>query len=306
MRMRKRIIVFLVLALLLSVFTGCTSDPDEAVAKDIMDDNTDAMGQTVTVDETFTAPEAIVSTTPSITEILFALGYGDQIVGVDVYSNYPAEAESIEKIGDYNGFDIEKVIALNPDIVFAGNGLQHDQIASLTDAGLTVVAAEPTYYEDIFTSIALIGEQVGKPEEAQALIDAIKSAETEVVEKAAAVTESPIVYYVMGIGEYGNWTSGKGSFINSIIEMAGGICLTADSDSEWLEYSVENLISNDPDILIVSSWITEEDLLADAAYSQLTAVKTGNYTFINPDIIERPGPRIAGAMVEVQNIILGE
>ncbi len=305
MKLKRTIILLVILTLVFSVFAGCAAKQEEAVAKDIMDDTTDAVGQTIEADQAV-VPETIVSTAPSVTEILFALGCGDKIVGVDIYSNYPAETESIDKIGDYNGFDIEKVIALNPDIVFAGNGLQHDQIASLTDAGLTVVAAEPTYYNDIFTSIALIGEQVGKADEAQALIDDIKAAETELTQNAAALAVSPIVYYVMGIGEYGNWTSGKGSFINSIIEMAGGTCLTADTESEWLEYSVEDLINADPDILIVSSMVAEPDLLADAAYSQLTAVKTGNYAFISADIIERPGPRITEAMALIQGIIIGE
>jgi len=164
--MKKTLIIILILTLTLSAFTGCGSPQQkEAVAKDVLDETTDAMGQEikspVKVPETLT----IVSTAASITEVLFALGCGEDIIGVDLYSNYPDQALEIEKIGDFNGFDIEKVISLNPDIVFAGNGLQHEQILALTDAGLNVVSVEPTYYEDIETSITLIGKQVGKEKE---------------------------------------------------------------------------------------------------------------------------------------------
>jgi len=305
--MKKTLIIILILTLTLSAFTGCGSPQQkEAVAKDVLDETTDAMGQEikspVKVPETLT----IVSTAASITEVLFALGCGEDIIGVDLYSNYPDQALEIEKIGDFNGFDIEKVISLNPDIVFAGNGLQHEQILALTDAGLNVVSVEPTYYEDIETSITLIGKQVGKEKEAEELVQRIKATENEVLAKAKSLEENQTVYYVMGIGDYGNWTSGEGSFINSVMEMAGGICITQGSELEWIDYPVEDLISNDPDVLIVSNWVLEEDLLNDPSYKDLTAIKEGNYYYINPDIIERPGPRIGEAMKQIQEYLLGE
>ena len=107
----------------------------------------------------------------------------------------------------------------------------------------------------------------------------------------------------MGIGEYGNWTSGEGSFINSVIEMAGGTCVTAGSEIEWLEYPVEDLVVANPDILLVSQWVAEADLVAAVGYADLAAVKEKQYFFINPDIIERPGPRIAEALQAIQGYI---
>ena len=107
----------------------------------------------------------------------------------------------------------------------------------------------------------------------------------------------------MGIGEYGNWTSGKGSFINSVIEMAGGECVTANTDKEWLEYPIEDLVTADPDILLVSQTVAETDLVAATGYADLTAVKDKHYYFIIPDIIERPGPRIVEAFKTIQGDI---
>ena len=81
-------------------------------------------------------------------------------------STYPEATADIEKVGDYNGFDVEKIISLSPDVVFAGNSLQQDQIDQLESAGLHVVSVDPTYYEDIAAAITLIGEEVGKADEA--------------------------------------------------------------------------------------------------------------------------------------------
>lgn len=300
----KRLIGYLLLLVMLAgLMTGCAptggapSEPAQTpVSKDIMDDNVDAMGNEVSAAVADDSELTIVSTAPSATEILFALGCGDNIVGIDVSSTYPEETANIEVVGDFNGFDVEKVISLNPTVVFAGNGLQHEEIAALEDAGLNVVAVEATYYDDIAKSITMIGSVVSKEDEAAALNAQIAEAEAAVKEKAATLTEKPSVYYVMGIGEYGNWTSGEGSFINSVIEMAGGVPITAGTDAEWLEYPLEDLVKKDPDMLIVSSGVNEDELVAAVGYSDLTAIKDGHYYIIDAGIMELPGPRIADAL----------
>jgi iron complex transport system substrate-binding protein len=310
--MKKIWLVLLALLMAASLLFGCAPQNSQQiqvssevtttpVPKDLIEDDTDAMGATVAPVDT--AELRIVSTAPSATEILFALGCGDSVVGVDVSSTYPAETADIEKVGDFNGFDIEKVISLEPTVVFAGNGLQNEDIAKLKEAGINVVASEATYYDDIASSITLIGSAVGKETEAVALNEQIKQVETAVKDKAATFTAKPSVYYVMGIGEYGNWTSGKGSFINSVIEMTGGTCVTANTDKEWLEYPVEDLVTADPDILLVSQWVAEADLTAAVGYADLAAIKDKHYYFISPDIIERPSPRIAEAMQTIQQDI---
>jgi iron complex transport system substrate-binding protein len=309
-RMKKLCFGLLAMLMTAGLLIGCapqntqqeqTSAPAAAatpVPKDLIEDDTDAMGQKVAPVDT--AELRIISTAPSTTEILFALGLGDSIVGIDISSTYPPETANIEVVGDFNGFDIEKVIGLEPTVVFAGNGLQHEDIAKLKGAGITVVASEATYYDDIAKSITLIGSVVGREAAAAALCEQIRQVETAVKDRAATFEEKPSVYYVMGIGEYGNWTSGKGSFINSVLEMAGGVCVTADTASEWLEYPLEELVTADPDVLIVSKNIAEADLTAAVGYSGLTAVKNRHYYYINPDIIERPGPRINEALQTIQ------
>ncbi|MFA5675364.1 MAG: helical backbone metal receptor [Christensenellales bacterium] len=300
--MRSVLSVLCTCLLVASLLLGCAGLTTEAqrtpVPKDLLEVNIDAMGNKV---HTIEGELAIVSTAPSATEILFALGCGEKIVGIDVYSTYPPETSKITVVGDFNGFDIEKVIALEPNVVFAGNGLQHQDIAALENAGLYVVAAEATYYEDIENSIALIGTVVGRQQQAAALIAQLNNAERAAREKANELKTAPAVYYVMSTD---GWTSGKGSFINGIIEMSGGICVTADTEREWPQYPIEQLVLKDPDILLVSSWITEDDLKSAPGYKDLTAIKNGNYYFVNSDIIERPGPRVAEALATLSDIFI--
>ena len=320
--MKKILLIMLALLIVLGMLTACapaekdqtadetSSEPTPVpTAKDLLDEDTDALGNEVDTDVELDNI-TIVSTVPSVTEILFLLGCGNNIVGVDVSSTYPETTADIEQIGDFNGFDTEKIISLEPTVVFAGNTLQAQGIEALEDAGLNVVAVEPTYYEDIAASITLIGSMVGKEDEAAALNEEMAAAAAAVTEVTAAIEDKPSVYYVMGIGEYGNWTSGEGSFINSVMEMAGGTCVTAGSEAEWMDYPVEDLVNADPDILIVSDQVLEDDLLKEVGYADMTAVQNGSYYFINPDIIERPGPRIIEALEtingHIESYIAGE
>ena len=106
---------------------------------------TDMLGREVTINAT----DTLVSLAPSATEIIYALGAGDNVVGVDAYSNYPEAAQSVEVVGDFNGPDVEKVVSLEPDVIFCGNTLQQEAIAELENLGMTVVSTEAVAFEDI-------------------------------------------------------------------------------------------------------------------------------------------------------------
>lgn len=259
---------------------------------------TDMVGREVTVK----SAEKIVSLAPSATEILFALGVGDKIVGVDAFSDYPEDAKNIEVVGDYNGPDIEKIVALSPDVVFCGNTLQEEQIGELEKLGLTVVATEAVAFEDIQKSIEMMGTIMGKQDAAKTVVNSINSA----VEKARqnAPKEEITVYYAMSYGDMGNWTSGPGSFINTMIELAGGVPVTKDAADSWLEYPMEDLVSQDPDIILVSSDMgSVEDIAKVQGYSDLSAVKDGKVYQMEANILSRPGPRIADAISMISDIL---
>ncbi len=264
---------------------------------------TDIMGRKVTISKT---PEKIISLAPSATEILFALGLGDRVVGVDAYSDYPAETQNIEKIGDFDGPNIEKILDLKPDLVIAGNKLQEKTIQQLEDLKVPTVAVESSTFDNIYGSIQLVGKVTGAQDQAQELVDSMMK-KVEGIKEKVKDAEKPTVYYVMSYGEMGNWTSGPGSFINDLMTLAGGDCVTKDGGAPWMEYSLETLIEKDPDVLIVSSDMgTEanlEELKNTNGYKDLTAVKEGKVYMVDANLVTRPGPRIVDGLEAIAKVL---
>lgn len=263
---------------------------------------TDLQGTEVTLSGQI---EKIISLSPSTTEILFALGADEKIVGVDASSNYPAEANEIARVGDYNGVNAESVIALEPDVVLASDNLQKETIEQLRAANIPVLSVEAQSLDKMEQSITLIGEVVGEQEAAQTLLKQLADKQNAVKDACDGTT----VYYVMSFGEYGNWTSGPGSFINDMIKIVGGHPITEDTDPAyaWMEYSVEALVEADPAVILLDSYAgTLEDLQKTPGYENLTAVKEGCVYTIDSDIINRPGPRVMDALDAIYNALKEE
>ena len=259
---------------------------------------TDMLGNQVTIKAT----DKIISLAPSTTETLYALGDGDKIIGVDSSSNYPADAKTKPVVGDFNGPNVEKIVSISPDVVFCGNTLQKDQIAQMQNLGLTVVATEAVSFDDIPKSIELMGSIMGKQDAAKAIVDKINTAVADAKQKAPKSQKS--VYYVMSFGDAGNWTSGPGSFINTIIATAGGTPITKDAKDEWLDYPTESLVKADPDIIMVASDAGSlDDLKKTQGYTDLTAIKNGKVYVVDADVLSRPGPRIADAISMVSDLL---
>ncbi|MEI6100444.1 MAG: ABC transporter substrate-binding protein, partial [Eubacteriales bacterium] len=151
-------------------------------------------------------------------------------------------------------------------------------------------------------SIELIGNILGKQEAAKAIVDKINAAVADAKQKAPKTPKT--VYYVMSFGDSGNWTSGPGSFINSIIETCGGVSITKDAKEPWLDYPVENLVKADPNIILLASDAGKlDDLKKAQGYSDLTAVKNGTVTVVDASILSRPGPRIADAITMMSGLL---
>lgn len=262
---------------------------------------TDGMGREVKLDN---IPEKVISLTPANTEILFALGMGDKVIGVDSYSNYPAEAANCDIVGDYSGPNVELVTSLKPDVVFAGNGLQQEVIDQLTTLGLTVVCNDPTQYEDIYGGIELIAKVMGA--DAAAVTKSMRDKEAEI---AAKVEGAPKVkaYFALSFGEYGDYTCGPNTFVDSMISMAGGENVAADAETAWPQYSLEQLVSKDPDVILVSGDQSMADaFMAAEMYKDLRAVKEGKVFALDADTSNRPGPRIVEALEQIARALHSE
>ena len=292
------VIFSLMLALAIALCPICAmADSTESV------EVIDALGRAVTIDS---VPEKIVSLSPSNTEILFALGVGDKVIGVDSYSDYPEEAAAIEnKVGDYAGPNVELIISLEPDIVFADNTIQQDAIDQLDALGIKVVSVTGSTYDDVPAAIEMVAQCVGADAtEVLATMEATKEAAIAMVPEES---ENPSVYFALSYGEYGDWTSGKGTFVDDILSMLGAVNVGSDLGEGWLSISVEKLLECDPDIILIpGDESMVEAFKADATYAELSAVKNGTVYAVDANMSQRPGPRIADAMMEFATILYPE
>lgn len=258
---------------------------------------TDVKGRTVTIDK---KPERIVSLTPSNTEILFALGLGDKVVGVDAYSNYPEQTKDIKKVGDFNGPNIELITQLKPDLVVAGGYIQDDAIKKLEDMKITTISSEAAGLQQIYEMIELTGKVTGTQDKAEQLIQQLKDNIKAISDKTAGV-DKPKVYFNVDLN--GFFTAGKGTFISELIALAGGINVADDSDG-YMQYSLEKIAQANPDIIITTQHAgTADDIKKIDALKNINAVKNDKIFTLDADLVNRPGPRVDKALEEMAKAI---
>ncbi len=278
----------------LLVLTVCLTLSAGALAQTYPLTVVDTAGNTV---EIAAEPQTVVSLAASNTEILYALGVGGKVVGVDAYSDYPAEAlENAAVVGDYNGPNVESILALDPDVVFAANSIQQEAIDTLKAAGVAVVSVEATAYAEIIPSIQLVADIMGVS--ADAVIEEMNKEEEEALalkDKCAGKT----VYFALSFGEWGDWSAGDGTFIGDMLTMLGAENIAAGLGYAWPQYSVEQLLEKDPDVILVSGGeASAEAFCAFESYQELTAVKEGRVYGVDANTSSRPSQRITLALKE--------
>ena len=253
----------------------------------------DGAGREVTIEE---EPQSFISLAPSNTEVLYALGLGDSIVGVTEFCNFPLEAMDKPKIGGFSDVDTEKVVELKPDLILAANLHIGEVVTALEELGLTVIVISPPDVPAVLESIKLIGQITDKDEEAAVLT-------TEMQERIDAVTQAvdgeypPRVFW-----EISNdlWTAGPGSFINDLIMRAGGENISADAESPWVQYSNEAIIDADPEVIFLADHPFGESIetvVVRPGWSTISAVVNNRIIeVVNTDMFSRPGPRVVDAL----------
>ena len=263
---------------------------------------TDDLGKQVTIEE---APQRIISLSPSNTEILFALGLGDRVVGVTNVCNYPPEAKEKEKIGGYSNPSLEKIINLKPDLILATFGNPGKLIDQLKKFDLPVVGLNPKTIEEIFGSIELVGKITDKEEKALELVENLRGRTEKVLAKTEKLTreQRPRVLYVVWYKPL--WTAGSGTFIDELIQKAGGVNIAGDL-SGGPKMSLEAVIEKNPEIIIVGEGHPGgliETVKAESTLSETDAFKNNKIFTIDADIVSRTGPRIIDALEEMAKII---
>jgi iron complex transport system substrate-binding protein len=243
-------------------------------------------------------PERIISLAPSNTEILFALGLDEEIIGVTTFADYPEEAKLKEKIGSLVDPNIEKIVSLKPDLVLASDVNKIEAINKLKALGITVAGFNPTNINEAIIIIKKIGRLTAKYSEAETIIANmyIELAETKnLVDRYLKDHSKQKVFYEIWSDPL--YTAGKGTFIDNLIEIAGGINIGAKAIGSWPQYSLEKLLIENPDVFISSPMSapggnTVERVKERPGFSVLKAVKNDRVYLIDSNIVNRPSPRI--------------
>ncbi|MGI6128990.1 MAG: ABC transporter substrate-binding protein [bacterium] len=295
---RQIVLAFLLLVLLLAGCRSKTELPsysgDDGAAFTFIDD----MGREVTMNK----PERIVSLAPSSTEILFALGLGDKVVGVDDFSDYPSEVTLIDKVGAYDNPSLEKIVALKPDLVLA-DSIHKTAVTKLEELGIPVAVAFPRDLEGVLTSIRWIGIAAGARDQGVELEADLARRIRLVDEQVAQIPEEerPWVYYELFSEPI--MTAGPNTLSSELIVRAGGRNIAYDAVTDYPEFSSEAILSRNPDVIIFSEVqgmesVQEKSILARPGWDTVNAIQNGRLYSMG-DIIARPGPRVVEALEQL-------
>jgi len=269
---------------------------------------TDDLGRPVVLNGT---AQRIISMAPSVTEILFAVGAGGQVVGRDQFSDYPAETANVTDIGaTYEALNTELIVSLKPDLILAAEINSPEQVQALENLGLTVYYLKnPVTIEEMYGDMEFLAQLTGHEAEAAAAIDALKVRVAAVDEKILPLSSRFSVFYeVDGTDPAKPFTAGKGTFITLLIERAGGFNIASDIEG-YPQLSLEQVVAADPNFIILgdAKWgTTPESIAQRAGWANLSAVTSGQVIPFNDDLVSRPGPRLVEGLEELAKLLRPE
>ncbi len=254
--------------------------------------------------------ERIISLAPSNTEILFAVGAGPKVVGRDSLSDYPEEVKQIDDVGGgYGEFDIEKIVSLKPDLVIASSLNPEELVTKLEGLNITIFyLTNPVDLDGMYNNLLTVAQLSGTAPEAQVLVKSLKDRVEKVIEKTKNIENRPLVFYeIDGTDPSAPWTSGKGTFIDTLLNLAGGKNLGSVLDTEWAQISIEEIITQDPEIILVgdSTWggVTVASVKARPGWDALSAIKNDRTYEFNDNIVSRPGPRLVDGLEALARLL---
>ncbi len=298
-RLNKRLNIRLALpaTLFLLFFSICCRQPAPVERPAGLQVFADGLGRKVAIK---TNPQRIISLAPSVTEILFSLGLGDRVIGVTSYCDYPEIAKTKEKIGDTLNPNIERIIALKPDLIMITTASQLETLVrKLDELSIPVYVTNPRTVREVAASIREIGQATGATAQAADVVNEIES-RISAVKKRVDSLPKPRVFYVLQTGPL--ITAGRNTFINDLIVLAGGSSISGEETADYPQFSRETVIARAPEIIIApaihgSELVREADLRRDFAITP--AVRFNRIVRVNPDWVDRPGPRIADGLEQL-------
>lgn len=271
------------------VLTNCRSETANQSLPASRREITDDLGRRVPLPERVTSA---VSLAPNLTEIAFAVGAGERLVGVTSFCDYPEEAKRIRRIGDTLTPNIENIIALKPQIVLVSTASQMENFTRTLDAqGIAYFVTNPNSLDDIYKSIYQIGEIFSREEKAYEIVGELKRRVADVEARTADVED---VKVFVQIDKNSLYTVGRGSFITDLIRRAGGESLTEDVATAYPKISKETALALNPERIILSE--SENNLEPNEVFANSPAVKNGKVFSVEADLLSRPGPRVVDGL----------
>lgn len=303
----KALVLLLSLILITGAFTGCVKKKEENIDnKNEINNNEssnvgtiypleveDDFGNKVTIEN---EPQRIVSLAPSHTEILFAIGLGERVVGVSNFCDYPEEAKNKEKVGDSFNVNVEKIIELSPDLVIQYGQGKEEVNKRLEEAGIKVLSYEPESIEDVINLIDELGKITNSQRAAKMTIVDMMTKRDFILSRVAGKERVKVFYEVW---DQPLMAAGPGSFIDELINLAGGENIAKDAQGKYPQFDLEQLIERNPDVYLTAK--DREDKTVDSikardGYENINAIKNDRVYILDPNIISRPGPRIVDGL----------
>lgn len=264
---------------------------------------------TFILSSTVFAVDSVITLAPSVTEIVCALGECEKVVGTDMNSDYPEELPEDRLIvtNPDGSLNMEWITAAQPDLIIASEMQTAGQIAQLNELGLTVISVKnPESFEELFEQIRAIGDFLDTGEESGELCEALEERVESIAEKTAESETAPTVFYEIDATDPTKpWTTGAGTFMDTLITQAGGKNITGSLEGDWFQVSLEYLIAEDPDIILLGDanyGVTIESVASRTGWSDLSAVKNGHVYLFDDDLASRPGPRLVDGLETMAEI----
>jgi iron complex transport system substrate-binding protein len=245
-------------------------------------------------------PQRIITLAPNLTEIVYAIGAGNRLVGNTTFCDYPPEAKQVAKVGDTLQPNIERIIALNPDVILISTASQLETFTKqLDERRIAVFITDPHDLEGVFRSIKTLGDILGEQEQAEKLVNGLR-ARVAAVEDAVKRATPMTVFYQVSPSPL--WTAGRKSWITDLIRRAGGKSVTAEVEGEWMRYSEEAALASRPEAIIMATGGGDKMEVA-AALQKSPAVINKRVYGINGDFLSRPGPRLVDGLEQIARVL---
>jgi len=287
---------FAVAILLIDLLCGCVVVPANDGNGTIK--VTDDYGRNISVNA---SAQRLITLAPSDTEILYALDLGEKVVAVDNNTNFPAEAANKTKVSGYKWLDIETILSLKPDIIFAAD-INKDMLPQLEEKGIKVIVLAPRNISGIFKDIRLVGKVMGIKDKANTLASKLEGRVKAITDKTLATGVFKPRTYLELDAFMGYYTYGPNTFGDELITLSGGENI-AHKEFVSIQYPMltdEYILGSDPQVIIyqLGPWTTTtpQGIKGRTGWGNITAVKGNKLYGVDGDLISRPGPRIVDGL----------